>query len=158
MSQSWRSHEVAPWIAATVDGASAWGVRIADRAHRKIVDDVARWPDVETGGILVGRFSDPAQTFYVVDVLPAPEDSKRSADEFLLGTVGVRTALRTYSESTAYSLYCLGTWHSHLGALGPSPRDRATAAAVGLARLTPSILLIHTAGRLPSSAGRGPRP
>ena len=144
MSQSWRSHEVPHWIAVAVDGASTWSVRIADRAHRKIVSDVSRWPDVETGGILVGRFSEAAQTFHVVDVLPAPEDSKRSADEFMLGTAGVRAAVRAYSESTAYSLYCLGTWHSHLGASGPSPRDRATAAAVGLARLTPSILLIHT--------------
>jgi hypothetical protein len=146
MSQSWRPHEVAPWILAAVDGASTWSVRIAGRAHRKIVDEVARWPGVEAGGILVGRFSEAAQTFYVVDVLPAPEDSQRSAEEFVLGTAGVRTALRIYSESTAHSLYCLGTWHSHLSASGPSARDRATAAAVGLARLTPSILLIHTPG------------
>ncbi len=144
MSQSWREHEVAPWVPVAVSGAPSWRVRIADQAHRKIVDDVAQWPTVETGGILVGRFSEVAQTFYVVDVFPAPEDSRRSAAEFVLGTVGVRPALNAYSESSNYSLYCLGTWHSHLSASGPSSKDRATAKAVALARLMPSVLLIHT--------------
>jgi hypothetical protein len=144
MSQSWGTHEVMPWVAVAVNGSPSWHVRIADRAHRKIVDEVARWPTVETGGILVGRFSEAAQTFYIVDVLPAPEDSRRSAAEFVLGTAGVRAALKAYSESSAYSLYCLGTWHSHLAASGPSSQDRATAAAFALARLMPSVLLIHT--------------
>lgn len=144
MSQSWGTHEVTPCVPVAVNGAPSWHVRIADRAHRKIVDEVARWPTVETGGILVGRFSEAAQTFYIVDVLPAPEDSRRSAAEFVLGTVGVRAALKAYSESSACCLYCLGTWHSHLAASGPSSQDRATAASVALARLMPSVLLIHT--------------
>ncbi|MEW5704387.1 MAG: Mov34/MPN/PAD-1 family protein [Pseudomonadota bacterium] len=144
MSLSWRIHEVAPWVSLIVDEAPSWRVRIADRAHRKILDEVARWPTVETGGILVGRFSEAAQTFHVVDVLPAPEDSSRSATEFVLGTAGARATLTAYAERCNYSLYCLGTWHSHLGASGPSSQDRATAIAVALARLMPSVLLIHT--------------
>ena len=47
-------------------------------------------------------------------------------------------------KSAGYSLFCLGTWHNHLGASGPSGTDRTTAAAVALARLAPSVLLIHT--------------
>lgn len=144
MSLSWRSHEVPPCVTVMMEGTRSWVVRVADRAHRKIVDEVAQWPAVETGGILVGRFSEAAQTFHVVDVVPAPEDSRRSAVEFMLGTAGVRTALKAYGEACDYSLYCLGTWHSHLNTSGPSSQDRATAAAIALARLMPSVVLIHT--------------
>ncbi len=144
MSQAWQAHQIRPCVTLAMDGAPSWSVRIADRAHQKIVDEVARWPAVETGGILVGRFSEAAQTFYIVDVLSAPDDSRRSAAEFVLGTRGVRGAIKAYAESCNYSLYCLGTWHSHLQASGPSSQDRATAEAVALARLMPSVLVIHT--------------
>jgi hypothetical protein len=158
MGQSWRSHEVASWVPVAVDGAPSWHVRIADRAHRKIVDEVAQWPTVETGGILVGRFSEAAQTFHIVDVLPAPEDSSRSAAEFVVGTVGVRATLTAYAECCDYSLYCLGTWHSHLGAADPSAQDQATAAAVALARLMPSVLLIHTPAGYRAVLAKSPAP
>ena len=144
LSQSWQSVDVAPYAVIEVNENPTWSIRISKRAHHKITTDVSQWPSVETGGILVGRFSEAAQTFYVVDVLPAPIDSTRSVHEFVLGKTGVRAALKSYSESAAYSLYCLGTWHSHLVSSGPSPIDQATAIAVGLARLMPSILLIHT--------------
>jgi hypothetical protein len=144
MSQTWQTWEVLPWLWSTVEGEPSWNVRISNRAHRKIISEVARRPGVETGGILVGRFSDAAQTFYVVDVLPAPEDSRRSASEFVLGTAGVLTILKAYRENSGNSLYCLGTWHSHLYATGPSSKDRATAEAVALSRLMPSVLLIYT--------------
>jgi hypothetical protein len=144
IGQSWCTYDVDPWRVVVVDKAPTWFVRISEQAHRKIIEEVAQWPAVESGGILVGRFSEVTQSFYVVDVFPAPDDSRRSAAEFVLGTAGVRAALESYSESSNYSLYCLGTWHSHLMASGPSSLDRVTAAAVALARLMPSILLIHT--------------
>jgi len=109
-----------------------------------IADDIRQWPGVETGGILMGRISEPARTFFVTDVLRAPADSARSPHEFVLGTRGARKTIADYAESAGYSLFCLGTWHSHLAASGPSSTDRTTAAAVALARLAPSILLIHT--------------
>ena len=64
--------------------------------------------------------------------------------EFVLGTKGLSTQMSTYSESVGGSLYCLGTWHSHLSADGPSSTDRATAKAIDLSRLCPSVLLIST--------------
>jgi len=111
-----------------------------------ITDEVARWPDVETGGILMGRLSEAARSIHVVDVLPAPPDSRRSAGEFVLGTGGVRTAIRSYTDRAGGTLYCLGTWHSHLAVSGPSGLDQATATTVALARLAPSVLLIRTPG------------
>ena len=122
----------------------AWRVHIHARAVSRIRDEVARWPDVETGGVLMGRLSDVSRVAHVVDVLDAPEDSSRSRDEFILGAKGLRQRIDEYSASVDWSLYCLGTWHSHLTSSGPSAKDRATARAVALARQTPSIFVIAT--------------
>ena len=141
---SWSDHSVPPVVIVDTEQPDEWAVRISARASRKITEEVGRWRDVETGGILMGRISEAAHTFYVADVLPAPADSVRSPHEFILGTRGARGTVRAYAESCNYSLFCLGTWHSHLFPSGPSRTDRVTAATVALARLAPSILLIHT--------------
>jgi hypothetical protein len=142
ISHTWSGHKVAPVVVVLAQGG--WCVRLSARAAGKIEDEVARWPGVETGGILMGRISEAARAFYVTDILPAPEDSERSSGEFLLGTRGARRMISEYAESCDYSLFCLGTWHSHLAPSGPSSTDHATAATVALARLAPSVLLIHT--------------
>ena len=108
----------------------------------------------------MGRLSEVSRVAHVVDVIEAPEDSRRASDEFVLGTEGLQRRMREYSETVGWSLYCLGTWHSHLSPGGPSAQDRVTARAVGLARLTPSIFLISihpvsTAGREERSGGPG---
>jgi len=144
MSLNWTKNEVSPSVVVPVDGDSGWQVRISSRACAKIHRDVSEWPRVETGGILVGRISEVTKTFFVADVLPAPADSKRSRFEFVLGQLGVREILSDYSQACNFSLFCLGTWHSHLQPSGPSERDLATADTVALARLAPSILVIHT--------------
>jgi len=141
---SWTAHAVAPVIAVGVEDTDAWSVRISRRVADAIAADIGRWPGVETGGILMGRISEAAHTFYVTDVLPAPADSVRSAHEFLLGIQGARNLISSFAESCGYSLFCLGTWHSHLVPSGASGTDRRTTSAVALARLAPSILLIHT--------------
>ena len=136
-----------PMPAVTVvptTNAETWRVHVHPRALSKMQEDVARWPDVETGGVLMGRLSEVSRVAHVVDVVEAPEDSRRASDEFVLGTKGLRQRMQGYSETVDWSLYCLGTWHSHLSPGGPSAKDRATARAVALARLTPSIFLVMT--------------
>lgn len=140
----WEAREVPAVVVVKPVNGSSWRIRISAKADRKIHEDVEAWPGVETGGILVGRYSEAARAFYVVDVLPAPEDSVRSPGGFVLGTVGVREELRRYRERAGDTLYCLGTWHSHLRPSQPSGQDHATAESMALARLTPSALLIRT--------------
>lgn len=141
---TWQTVQVSPVIEIAPLADRSWRVRILARAQRKIDEEVARWPTSETGGVLLGRTSEATRTFYVVDTLPAPRDSTRSASEFVLGTDKLRSTLSEYAESTDYCLYCLGTWHSHLVDSGPSARDHRTATTVALARLAPSVLLIRT--------------
>ena len=140
----WDRHEISASVRVGGSGAAGWRVHIAAVAAAKISEDVARWPSVESGGILMGRLSEAAKTFYVEDVLAAPEDSVRTAHGFVLGRQDIRHEITAFAESTHWSLYCLGTWHSHLEASGASNLDRATAEAVALARLAPSMLLIHS--------------
>lgn len=146
LSVTWIQHAVMPAHLVPIEGGADWIVRLGARAHAGITEEVARWPNVETGGILMGRLSEAARSIHIVDVLPAPPDSSRSASEFVLGTGGVKTAIRTYTDRAGGALYCLGTWHSHLAVSGPSGLDHATAMTVALARLAPSVLLIHTPG------------
>lgn len=143
MSMSWGMSVVGAFRTAEIEDRTDWQVRISPRAHAKIEADILCWPGVETGGIILGRISESARAFYVVDTISAPVDSERSRTEFLLGTDGVRQAIDAYAESCNFSLYCLGTWHSHLDDSHASTKDRATASTVAIARLAPSVLLIH---------------
>ncbi len=141
---SWRQVDVPPFAIIQCDNNAAWSVHISGRAISKITQEVSQWPNVETGGILIGRHEEISKTFHIVDVLSAPLDSTRSASEFILGKKGLRKKIEGYSSDTNWNLYCLGTWHSHLNSSGPSGLDHQTAHTIGIARLTPSVLLIHT--------------
>ena len=121
-----------------------WRIHIHARTEARIQAEVARWSHAETGGVLMGRISEVSRTVHIVDVVDAPEDSVRAPAKFVLGKQGLRRTLGTFSSSVEWSLCCLGTWHSHLAAGGPSHLDRATAEAVSVARLTPSVFLIRT--------------
>ena len=141
VSVLWHNEEIAPWHVLWVDQARSWQVRISDRAHSKIVAESALHPEVETGGVLMGAFSEASQTFRVTDVLQAPPGSIRERDRFVLGTCDSTSNPDQY---TPKGIHCLGTWHTHLSESGPSSQDLATAALVGEARVEPSVLLIRT--------------
>lgn len=140
----WVVSRVPPVRVVSPDNSKNWRVRVHERASAKIETEVARWPGVETGGVLLGRLSEAAHTIHVVDTLEAPSDSIRSPARFVLGTSGLRQSLNEYSKGVDWALYCLGTWHSHPSSSGPSEQDREIAATVAVARVAPSTLLIHT--------------
>ncbi len=144
MAVSWSRIEVPAVHVVRIDDTDSWTVRVTERVHRKIVEDCASHPGVETGGIVVGRMSEAQQAFLVTDILPAADDSRRSAKEFVLGTRKVREMLDRYVASSQGALYCLGTWHRHLVESGPSERDRATANVLAEGRFAPSVVLIKT--------------
>ena len=128
-------------VVDTING-EPWSIRIHKQAADKMKQEATRWTDVETGGVLIGRLSQTARVANVVDVLEPPEDSRRSSEEFVLGTKGLKPRLNRFIERRDCSLYCVGTWHTHLCSSGPSATDRAMARAVSVARLIPSIFLI----------------
>lgn len=144
LGPQWQSTDVPPvtLVDASLNG-ECWSIDIHARADARMQEEVARYKSVETGGVLVGLISEASRAVHVVDAVKAPKDSVRTANEFLLGKHGLARQLEAISESVGYSLYCIGTWHSHLSASGPSETDRATAEAASLARFTPSVFLIR---------------
>ena len=146
MGVSWENYFCPPVQRINIENNKFWHIHIHKRASDNILQEVARWPHSETGGIIVGRISETTHTFHIIDTLPAPTDSIRSASQFVLGTEGVTKALKNYGSSAGWALYCLGTWHSHLVSSGPSNLDKQTARSIAISRLAPSALLIYTPG------------
>jgi Prokaryotic E2 family A/ThiF family len=144
MGLEWYTQNIIPYHIVHAENDRSWHIRISPRAHTKITEDIARYPDTETGGIVVGALSEHRKTITVIDVLPAPPDSQRSASAFVLGTHGVSKLLEDYSDSTAHALYCVGTWHSHLADMGGSARDYVTSAIIAAGASLPLVLLIRT--------------
>ncbi|MGM4927667.1 ThiF family adenylyltransferase [Tardiphaga sp. 619_E2_N8_5] len=141
LSQSWSETKVGARIVVK-RGSSE--IRISPDVHQTIVEEVARKPNSETGGIIYGRYCDVTGNFHVVGTLPAPPDSKFSAEEFVLGTHGLKPLLRDLVDGTGGALYPLGTWHNHLVSSGPSPKDMRTAALLSGLQYFPLLMLIHT--------------
>ena len=144
ISLNWQRHEVAAVQIVPMDNDSDWHIRVSDRAHQKILSECSKFPTVETRGILLGRVSQSRQSFLVTDVMSAPSDSKRMPEKFILGVEGVPEAVAEYMEATNNTLYCLGTWHSHLRPIGPSAEDYKTAAVLAKLQAMMSAMLIYT--------------
>ena len=95
----WDIHNIAPVTVVHATNNKSWRVHIHSRAVSKISEQTSNWPTVETGGVLMGRVSEASRTAHIVDVLDSPEDSHRSASEFVLGIKGLRQRMKAYSEA-----------------------------------------------------------
>ena len=143
-SQSWRSVDIDPWIVVDLGGH---GVRVSARVDAMIRQAIAARPNVETGGVIIGRYLQMSETFQVVDLIEAPPDSIFTAARFTLGTKGLRPAIARLARETGGSLYLLGTWHNHLQPSGPSMLDAMTAARLAVRQFYPVLMLIaHAEG------------
>jgi hypothetical protein len=145
---TWSRQSVPPFAVVDVEGADGWTLRIARRVLDKIHEEVALWPASETGGLMIGTSSARLRTVTVVDLLPAPPDSQRSASRFVLGTERLAAAIKARHVESGLTLFDVGTWHSHLADEGPSALDRQTSAELAAERPPPAALLIVTPTRL----------
>lgn len=143
---TWQECDEPEWIIVPGSDPRTPTVRLHPRVDKAIAEDVARYRRVETGGVLVGRFSTIGNCFQVVDVLPAPVDSKRSRHEFVLGRKGLQAEAKRLAEASGGALQVLGTWHSHLKPSGPSTTDAVAGAILAFRQFVPALLLIHTPG------------
>jgi proteasome lid subunit RPN8/RPN11 len=145
---TWERSRVLPFEVVEIEGPEGWHVRISQRVLEKIRSEVARYPTVETGGVLIGTCSARLRVVTVVDVLDAPPDSQRSSYRFVLGTRGLKKAIKARHRASGETLFDVGTWHSHLADQGPSNLDRATAKELADERPPPSVLLIAAPTKL----------
>lgn len=147
MSVQWQHKILQKTHLAKVSGLSGWTVRVLDTAHQQMITDLAKYPTVETGGLIVGRCSPTQREVIILDVLDAPPDSIRSPAKFVLGVDGLRDNIMQYNDSGANVLWCIGTWHSHLQPSGPSVIDMTTSKSIeGLLKGAVVMLIKHSQG------------
>jgi YD repeat-containing protein len=154
-SVTWTRHTVPTFEEITIIESDGWKLRLSRDAADQMRSETAAWPGVETGGVMIGLASARLKTVTVVDLLEAPNDSRRSPSLFVLGTKGLQSAIRDRHERSGRTLFDVGTWHSHLSESGPSAIDWLTAAELAAERAPPSILLIKTPNHFYALAARG---
>jgi integrative and conjugative element protein (TIGR02256 family) len=105
----------------------------------------------ETGGILVGRYSDDLSLAIVREATPPPSDSKRGRSWFVRGVSGLRDMLTMRWRATERSFY-VGEWHFHpVDQVDPSRDDFSQMVEISHDRnyacKEPLLLILGAAGR-----------
>ena len=143
-STKWTRRNVPAFETVAIAGSDGWELRISRRIADQIRAEAKSHSKVETGGLMIGLASARLKTVTVVDLIEAPADSLRTASIFVLGTIGLQSAVQDRHNASGKTLFDVGTWHSHLADFGPSSTDWQTAADLAAGRAPPSVLLITT--------------
>ncbi|WP_170117085.1 hypothetical protein [Phyllobacterium sophorae] len=147
LGQAWQHHKVDPLVILAGENNATPFVRMSRRVVQIIDQTISSYQDVETGGVLVGRFNETTNSFQVVDVIPAPPDSQFKVDLFLLGIKGLTDVLQGYIARSHGTLYPVGTWHNHLADSAASRTDLATGVQLAFGQTFPAVLIIRTPDR-----------
>lgn len=96
-------------------------VEIEPRALRTMLDICSRADGLETGGVLIGRYTVFGDRVIVSRVTGPPRDSQRYRFNFVRGTAGLTTR---FERAWRQGLYYVGEWHLHPeGSPHPSDTD-----------------------------------
>ena len=79
-------------------------------ALKIILDECTKSGKSETGGVMVGYYSDELDQAIVTEVSKKPDDSKSSGFTFVRGAKGL---LNFFKNIWPYRRYYLGEWHFH---------------------------------------------
>jgi hypothetical protein len=127
---------------------SPWRVRLLRPVVVEMTEEAEKYGGKETGGGVVGHLSMLRRCITITGLIPAPPDSVRKHNEFIMGVEGIREeAVRIQSLSGGYITY-LGTWHSHPLGGKPSAKDYRTFATISALREgVPGVVLVWTRRR-----------
>lgn len=102
-----------------------YALRMTDESWWQIDRECSRSGAVETGGILVGYYTNDQSTAFVTEALPPPKDSSGGRSWFHRGVAGLRSLLTKRWESELRTYY-IGEWHYHPASIvEPSGDDLA---------------------------------
>jgi len=100
------------------------GVRIGPGTLTRILESCRRSHPEETGGILVGYYTETLDCAVVTDASERPPDSRSGSTWFVRGTAGLQRWLDGLWRKSKRCYY-LGEWHYHPGGEPePSPTDK----------------------------------
>lgn len=94
-----------------------YGVKLPEQELRHIHDLCKNSYPYETGGILIGRYSEDLKWAEIITITAAPAESKRTRCSFIRSTQGIITKLKGVWKRQQYYL---GEWHYHPNA-SPKP-------------------------------------
>lgn len=98
------------------------GIVIGDDLRGRLLEHCSRAGRKETGGILIGHYTELHDVAVVTDVTGPPPDSIRRRFSFIRGLAGIQ---RLIDRAWAEDRYYLGEWHYHpFMPATPSDRDR----------------------------------
>ena len=136
------------WNGRTEDGAFA--VALEGSALRALDRYCRDAGSVETGGILIGRYSDDLALAIVREATPPPTDSKRGRSWFVRGVTGLSEMLGKRWRARERTFY-IGEWHFHpVNCVEPSRQDFAQMLEISRGReysCKEPLLLILGAGK-----------
>lgn len=109
------------WRWQTVDGTFA--MELQALARSTLNRQCQEAGSSETGGILIGRYSDDLSLAIVIEATPPPLDSRRGSTWFVRGVSGLRDMLGKRWRSKERTYY-VGEWHFHPASrIAPSQED-----------------------------------
>jgi len=94
-------------------------VRVPGGVARAASAIAAEFAPLETGGLVLGRYTARRTVLTATALLPPPPDSLHGRTDFVRGVVGVREAIRDARMEDS-TVYVAGEWHTHPGG-APTP-------------------------------------
>lgn len=142
-----------------VDIMTAWRGTTADaiysvEIHRAVLDALDQCcrdaGSVETGGVLIGRYSDDSSIALVTEATAQPDDSEQGRFFFVRGKRGLRSLFDQRWKAQPRTFY-VGEWHYHpANHVEPSDQDFDQMASIGHARnyhcKEPLLLILGASG------------
>lgn len=99
-------------------------VSLSRRAADLILAESAMWHPLETGGVLIGRWS--GHQVGIVEAIGPGPCAEHEAARFVRDGNYAQAQLELCHARSGGTLDYLGEWHSHTAPVGPGPRDRAS--------------------------------
>lgn len=88
-----------------------FGLHINEQQRGKLYAICSTSGDKETGGILIGRYSQSHDCALVSEITPPPKDSLQQKFRFIRGIIGLQERLKSSWKQNHD--YYLGEWHFH---------------------------------------------
>jgi integrative and conjugative element protein (TIGR02256 family) len=89
-----------------------FGLVIEKGSWETVKNECAKSANQETGGILIGYYSDDNRTAIICEATPPPNDSRKGKSWFWRGVTGLRSLLLDRWNQRQRTYY-LGEWHYH---------------------------------------------
>jgi integrative and conjugative element protein (TIGR02256 family) len=88
-------------------------LEITPNAWQSLEAECSKAYEMETGGILIGYYSDDRLTAVITEATSPPKDSTFGNYWFVRGVAGLKTLLTRRWKNVVHRTYYLGEWHYH---------------------------------------------